>query len=293
LKIVEPFAIAMGYIIKVLYDVTLNYGIAIILFTIVIKLLTLPLTIKQQKSLIETQKMQPEVNRIQKKYKDMNEALEKKLKNKKISEEKYQEEIRKNNENLNMEVAKLYKEMNVNPFSGCLLLLIQFPIIIAMFYVIQQPITYMFRGQNIELPSMYAENTYGQVYYIANERPDLLNMNFLGLEMGQVPSNNMANPILWIIPVLAGVTTFLSSKISSAQQKKNQGSSEENQQVEAMNKNMMTFFPIMSTYIAFIVPLGMGLYWLVNNIVTMVIQFLVNKSLYKDDQPVKLITEGK
>ena len=290
----KPFAIAMGYIIKVLYDVTLNYGIAIILFTIVIKLLTLPLTIKQQKSLLETQKMQPEVNRIQKKYKDMNEALEKKLKNKKISEEKYQEETRKNNENLNMEVAKLYKEMNVNPFSGCLLLLIQFPIIIAMFYVIQQPITYMFRDQTIELPSVYAENTYGQVYYIANERPDMLNMNFLGLNMGQVPSNNTANPILWIIPILAGVTTFLSSKISMAQQKKNQGDSQANQQVESMNKNMMTFFPIMSAYIAFIVPLGMGLYWLVNNIVTMVIQFLVNKSLHNDEQqPVKLITEGK
>jgi YidC/Oxa1 family membrane protein insertase len=269
LNIVEPFAVAMGYIIKVLYDITLNYGIAIILFTIVVKLLTLPLTIKQQKSLIETQKLQPIVEKLQKKYS-------------------------KDPEKLNMEVAKLYKEKNVNPFSGCLLLLIQFPIIFAMFYVIQQPITYMFRGQNIELPSAYAGNTYGQVYYIANERPDMLNMNFLGLDLGQVPNHNMANPILWIIPILAGVTTFLSSKITAAQQKKNQGNSETAQQTETMTKNMMTFFPIMSAYIAFIVPLGMGLYWLVNNIVTMVIQFLVNKSLYKDDdQPVKLITESK
>ena len=269
MNIVEPFAVAMGYIIKVLYDITLNYGIAIILFTIVVKLLTLPLTIKQQKSLLETQKLQPIVEKLQKKYS-------------------------KDPEKLNMEVAKLYKEKNVNPFSGCLLLLIQFPIIFAMFYVIQQPITYMFRGQNIELPSAYAGNTYGQVYYIANERPDMLNMNFLGLDLGQVPNHNMSNPILWIIPILAGVTTFLSSKITAAQQKKNQGNSETAQQTEAMTKNMMTFFPIMSAYIAFIVPLGMGLYWLVNNVVTMAIQFLVNKSLYKDDdQPVKLITQGK
>ena len=60
-------ATAMGYIIKVLYDITLNYGIAIILFTIVVKLLTLPLTVKQQKSLLETQKIQPEVEKLQKK----------------------------------------------------------------------------------------------------------------------------------------------------------------------------------------------------------------------------------
>lgn len=261
-------ATAMGYIIKVLYDITLNYGIAIILFTIVVKLLTLPLTIKQQKSLLETQKIQPEVEKIQKKYKN-------------------------DPEKFNMEIAKLYKEKNVNPLSGCLLLLIQFPIIIAMFMVIQQPIKFMFR-ESIELPAAYAGNTYGEVYYIANERPDMLNMNFLGLDLGQVPNHNMSNPVLWIIPVLAGVTTFLSSKITSAQQKKNQGNSETAQQTEAMTKNMMTFFPIMSAYIAFIVPLGMGLYWLVNNIVTMIIQILVNKSLYKDDnQPIKLITESK
>ena len=67
MNIVEPFAIAMGYIIKVLYDITLNYGIAIILFTIVVKLLTLPLTIKQQKSLLETQKLQPIVEKLQNK----------------------------------------------------------------------------------------------------------------------------------------------------------------------------------------------------------------------------------
>lgn len=265
----------MGIILRYSYNFTKNYGLAIILFTILIKVLLIPLNIKQQKSMKATQEIQPLLLKIQEKYKN-------------------------NPEKQQAELQKLYAEKKINPFGGCLLLFIQIPIILAMFYAIQKPITYMFpeqlKNESVveELNNYEVVNqSYKEVYFIEEKMPELLETNFLGLNLAQVPSVNMSDFTMWIIPLLSALTTYLTSKITMNQNIKNAEKSANNEaaaQTMAMQKNMMMFMPIMTGYIAFIVPLGMGLYWLTNNIVSMVVQKFVNNIVNKED--VKLITEG-
>lgn len=269
----EFISMLMGKSLRFFYDLTLNYGLAIILFTIFIKVILIPLNIKQQKSMKQTQELQPILLKIQEKYKN--------------NPQKQQEELQ-----------KIYAEKKINPFGGCLLLFIQLPIILAMFYAVAQPITYMFpeelQKESVieDLANYTSENpTYKEVYYIEEKRADLLDTNFLGLNLAQVPNTNARDITMWIIPILSAITTYFTSRISMKQTNNaNTNQNEAAQQTMAMQKNMMMFMPLMTGYIAFIVPLGMGLYWLVNNIVSMIIQFWVNKKVYGKTQKV---IEGK
>jgi YidC/Oxa1 family membrane protein insertase len=142
-----------------------------------------------------------------------------------------------------------------------------------------------------ELNNYKTENsTYKEVYYINEKRPDLLNTNFLGLDLAQVPNSNMKDLTMWIIPILSALTTYLTSKLTMKQNQVNnkEVKNEAAEQTMAMSKNMMMFMPIMTGYIAFIVPLGMGLYWLTNNIVSIGVQYCVNKTVNKKEE---VITE--
>ena len=240
----------MGWILRSLYDATLNYGLAIILFTVFIKLLLIPLSLKQQRTMKKTQEIQPVLLKLQEKYKD-------------------------NQQKLAEEMQKIYQDKKVNPFSGCLLLLVQIPIIYAMFFAIAQPVKFMYpeirTAQVDQAIEKYANmGTYKELYYMVNERKDLIKTDFLGLDLGQVPSiANISLWATWIIPILSGIATFLSSYISM-KQSKSAGAS--NEQAESMQKNMMIMMPLLITYISFKVPLGMGLYWLVNTTITILLQ---------------------
>lgn len=248
--IMDIIARAMGWILRSLYDATLNYGLAIILFTVFIKLLLIPLSLKQQRTMKKTQEIQPILLKMQEKYKD-------------------------NQQKLAEEMQKLYQSKQVNPFSGCLLLLIQLPIIYAMFYAIAQPVKFMYpeiRTAEVDQAiEKYADmGTYKELYYIVNERKDLMQTNFLGLDLGQVPSiASLSLWPTWIIPILSGIATFLSSYISMKQTKTPDAS---NEQAESMQRNMMIMMPLLITYISFKVPLGMGLYWFVNTTITILLQ---------------------
>lgn len=248
--IMDIIARAMGWILRSLYDATFNYGLAIILFTVFIKLLLIPLSLKQQRTMKKTQEIQPILLKMQEKYKD-------------------------NQQKLAEEMQKLYQSKQVNPFSGCLLLLIQLPIIYAMFYAIAQPVKFMYpeiRTAEVDQAiEKYADmGTYKELYYIVNERKDLMQTNFLGLDLGQVPSiASLSLWPTWIIPILSGIATFLSSYISMKQTKTPDAS---NEQAESMQRNMMIMMPLLITYISFKVPLGMGLYWFVNTTITILLQ---------------------
>ena len=108
----------LGWILTFLYNIVSNYGVAIILFTILVKLILFPLDIKQKRSMAKTQKIQPLLNEVQKKYAN-------------------------DKEKLNQETMKLYQKYGISPMSGCLPMLIQLPIIFALFYVIKKPLVYM------------------------------------------------------------------------------------------------------------------------------------------------------
>lgn len=114
----EYIEIFFGSIVNFFYNLIGNYGVSIILFTLLIKAVLFPLDLKQRKSMLRTQKIQPLLNELQLKYAN-------------------------DKEKLNTEMMKLYKQYNISPMSGCLPMLIQLPIIFALYWVIRQPITYM------------------------------------------------------------------------------------------------------------------------------------------------------
>ena len=118
-----------GAILEAIYSVIPNFGWAIIIFTVLVRILLLPLMVKQQKSMVNMQKIQPELTKIQKKYAN-------------------------DKEKLNEETMKLYQQNNVNPMGGCLPLIIQMPILIAVYRIIQQPVTYLLK---IDLPAKVFE----------------------------------------------------------------------------------------------------------------------------------------
>jgi len=129
----------MGVILRFFYNIVPNYGVSLILFTIVIKILLIPLTVKQQKSTLKMQRVQPLIKELQEKYKN-------------------------DKEKLNMETMKLYKEHGANPLAGCLPMLIQMPILLSLWWVIRSPITYM---MGIDLQYLIVQLNYWIVEQVA------------------------------------------------------------------------------------------------------------------------------
>lgn len=244
--ITRPLGVVLGYI----YAFTNSYGLSIVLFTVFIKILLLPLVIKQQKSMSETQKIQPLIAELQKKYKN-------------------------DKEKLNQEMMKLYQKHKVNPAGGCLPLLIQLPIMFGLYRVIYQPLKYILNKSVEEIKALGESFTppidVRNEIAIASES-GLINLHFLGLNLAETPQFN-AISILWIIPILAAGTTYLSSYLTS----KMSSSTGQNQQAAQMQSGMMKFFPFMTAFISFQLPAGVGLYWVVSNIVQVIQQIFLNK----------------
>jgi len=257
-----------------------NYGWALVAFTIIVKTLMIPLSVKQQKSMLETQKIQPLLAAIQAKYKN-------------------------DKEKLSAETMKLYKEHNVNPAGGCLPLLIQFPIIIILYQVITKPLTHMFNmtpdlinqlktlvgidptvvTQEIDIAKKITMQII-QMPEFANLK--ILDFNFMWLDLSSTPSFSQPS-VLWIIPVLAAASTYYMSKLSSAQSASS-ASQSENPTAASMN-TMMKIMPLMTAWFTFSFPAGIGLYWVLSNVVQIGQQYFINLFLKKDplviEQPKK------
>jgi len=208
--------------------------------------------------------------------------------------EKLQKKYQNNQEKLAQEMQKLYEERKINPFGGCLLLLIQIPIIYSMFFAIAQPVKFMYpeiKSAAVEQSiQQYADKgTYKELYYMVNERKDIINTEFIGLDLGQVP--DFSNWLTWIIPLLSGIATYMSSYISRLQSRKNGAS---NAQTESMQNYMMIMMPLMITWISFKVPLGMGLYWFVNTFVSILLQLWITQKIYGGvkNKETKLLDKG-
>ncbi|MGV8906803.1 MAG: YidC/Oxa1 family membrane protein insertase [Acetobacterium sp.] len=120
---------SFGWVLLQIYNIIGNYGISIIVFTLLVKILLLPLNIKQTKSMKDMQRLQPEIKKISKKYKN-------------------------NKEKLNEETLKLYKTFKVNPAGGCLPLLLQFPILIGLYGTLRSPQTWVFPNGIIDTINM-------------------------------------------------------------------------------------------------------------------------------------------
>ena len=290
-------ASVFGYAMSFIYGLVQNYGIAIILFTVLVKIILLPLTIKQQKSMEKMQELQPLYQELQRKYGN-------------------------DQQRLSLEYQKLLKEKNMNMMSGmgcsgCLLQLIQFPIILGLFYMMVSPLTYILKLPQEEidqykqnLNSYYASQiieskqnsgetlTEAEIAeinsgdYLQNSRyhelviakqEKLFNMQFLGINLGDIANENRGNFLLYIIPVLCMGITFISLRMSSktldeAKKKENikanndeKGMTTANEEMPMPDMRVMnTMMPIMTGYIAFIAPQGLGLYWTTNSLLQLI-----------------------
>lgn len=281
------FANLFGYVLNFIYGIVGNYGIAIILFTILLKLVMLPISIKQQKTMKKSAKIQGQVKEIQDKYK-------------------------KDPTRMNQEVMELYKREKMSPFSGCLSSILQIVLVISIFYLVSRPLTYM-KHVEPEIIQQYAQelqeaegnSNYQEIGIIrlksGEDEKVNINMNFLGLNLSAVPSQNYSDWKVFIIPVLYVITSFISTRMM-ANMNRSKKKEKEPQEVdpntkelvkkeeedidmmEEMNKNMMIMMPLMTVSIALIAPLGLALYWLINNIFMLGERVIINKVCKSEEE---------
>lgn len=235
------------------YSIVKSYGLAIILLTLLVRVLLLPLSIKQTKSMREMQVIQPEVKRLQAKHKG-------------------------DRQKLNEEMMKLYKEHGVNPFGGCLPLLMQFPVLIGLFYVIRSPLNYLESGTALagDLVTRALE-----VHQFLGFRLDCSSQTAIqGRVSEAVPEAaacgggiTSALPYL-VLVLLMGATTWYQQKQMQAARGSAAADNPQAKQMEMFGRIM----PIMLMFFAFTFPSGVVLYWLTTNVWTIVQQRIILKA---------------
>ncbi len=289
------FANIFGYILKWVYLLVKNYGLAIIIFSVLVKIVMLPISIRQQKTMKKNEKIQKELKILQIKHKG-------------------------NPERLNQETMELYKRENVNPFGGCFTIIIQFILLISMFYLVKSPLTYMQKIDNnvieneiVEIKKVNGEDSISQGYpemsvikYLKQnndtENQMYINMDFLGLDLSKVPQENFGDWKVFVIPVLYVISSILSIKMTTNMTNKKKEEKEKNKEEKAllteenkaemdqeemaaqMNKSMSLMMPILSVSVSLIAPLGLALYWLINNIIMMIERLMLNKLFSKEEE---------
>lgn len=275
---IQAIASVLGYIIRFFYDlVGQNYFITILLFTLFTKVVLFPLAWIQIKFMEKMNKMSVKQKEIQDKYKN-------------------------DKEKQTQELMNLYKENKVNPLSGCLPLIIQIPIILAMFYIVKQPLTYIVQTPQEEIKTytqqLLNKEDVNEKEMQANElliakEHNLINMQVIpGINLGDVPSNvfskdenKKASPISLAIPILTFIVSFLLNKYS---QKNTQQTPEQAE----MQKTTNLMMPLMSAFFSYAMPLALGVYWLFGSMLQFVQQFIINKIVKKDKEKILALEKG-
>ena len=279
-----PFAKLM----VLLYNLTGNYGISVILFALTVNLIMAPFMAKSKKSMMRSTRLQPRIQELQRRHEG-------------------------NPQKLQMEMQALYKEEGVNPMSGCLWSLLPFPILIALYSVIRQPITRMMfasssvvdalseyfadhiaelsaRGQaykEIVLTDLAHQNWVEVQTKLAGRIDGLMNVDFgfLGLNLGEQPNFRtiLNGPWTWaaiglfLIPFISAGLSWLSMKVSNA----SNPTTAQDAQSQSMTKSMTMFMPLMSIWICFSMPAAMGIYWIANSIFNMGRDYFLTKVFKK------------
>ena len=314
-SILGPIATVLGYVMDILFRFTssfgvFNVGLCIILFTIVMKTLMIPLTIKQQKTTKLMSVMNPEIQAIQKKYKG------------KSDQESMQRQ--------NVEIQAVYEKYGTSMTGGCLPLLIQMQILLALYRVIYNIPAYVpsvrvyfdnvvtplmgqadyaqklqeitniatacggkldkfdFTNANRLVDMLYKFSTsqWGELQALFPAISDVIGQNaavvermntFLGLNMAEAPG--WVPSFAWIIPVLAAVSQWFSTKLMSGNQPSTSADAE-NPMAQSM-KTMTTTMPLFSAFICITMPAGLGIYWIATSVVTIIQQLIVNAYMDK------------
>ena len=291
-----PFA----WLLRALYELTSSYGWALVLFTVVIKLIMLPFQMKSKKSMMRMSRFQPMIKEIQTRYKN-------------------------NQVKMNEELQRLYAEEGVNPMSGCLWSFLPFPILIALYSIIRQPITRFMMltttamqgvidavsaaGFDLAAIAMTANDgavtvkdgltqlqPYGQITLVkaAQELGVALpegwihmDFSFLGMDLTMIPSDvigqigtgGWAVIGVLLIPIVSGALSFWQSKVSMAG---NPSAADPNAPPARSSRMMMWMMPIMSLWIGFTLPASLGVYWIANSVLMLVQEKVLNKYFKKN-----------
>ena len=290
-----PFA----WLLRALYELTSSYGWALVLFTVVIKLIMLPFQMKSKKSMMRMSRFQPMIKEIQTRYKN-------------------------NQVKMNEELQRLYAEEGVNPMSGCLWSFLPFPILIALYSIIRQPITRFMMltttamqgvidavsaaGFDLAAIAMTANDgavtvkdgltqlqPYGQITLVkaAQELGVALpegwihmDFSFLGMDLTTIPSNvigqigtgGWAVIGVLLIPIVSGALSFWQSKVSMAG---NPAAADPNDPTARSTRMVTWMMPIMSLWIGFTLPASLGVYWIANSVLMLVQEKVLNKYFQK------------
>lgn len=294
--ITAPFS----WLMMKFYELFGNFGIAVILFALVVNLVLTPFMLKSKKSMMRQTRLQPRLKQLEAQHGG--------------NPQKYQQEV-----------SKLYQEEHINPMSGCLWSMIPFPILIALYSVIRKPLSIMMglATEKVELiqttlesmgllnladlsarQQQYIEIVMTQLTHenyeaISAVVPEVQDMSyaFLGLNLGNTPQLTFWNAEgfgagnwwpavgLFLIPFVSALLSWLSMKVSMAS---NPGADAANDQMAATNKSMMLMMPLMSVWICFVMPAVMGIYWIANSVFGMVRDWIltkvVTKQMYEDDK---------
>ena len=294
-SIADIIRIPFGYMLEFLYNFSGNYGLALILFGIVIKLILLPVSAKSKKSMMKMSRMAPRVKALEAKYGD--------------DKTKYQ-----------MEVMKLYKKEGVSTTGGCLWAFVPLLILIPLYQVIREPMVYMMHlsreeateivnviSQHVELGSNsyyhqlaaasylgeYVNEVKAAIPSLANVNLAPINFTFLGVNLGKIPTwqfwtlSGWAEIGLFLMPVISAASQWFSmvvmQKFNASVATNNRGE-QDNDAASAVNqsmKSMNIIMPVMSLWIGFSMPAGMSVYWITQGLFGLVQEFFLTKHYRK------------
>ena len=265
----EFIRIPFGYLLEYLYKFTANYGLSLILFSLIVKLILLPFSAKSKKSMMKMSRLQPQLKQLEIACGDDKQKLQ-------------------------QEQMALYKEEGVSMFGGCLWSFLPLLFLFPLYTVIREPLKYLMHldedvitklsekataalGEGKKLSAYwqydYAKNIQVMGAGIVPETAESLNFSFLGIDLGQVPSWKIWQAKSWnevggfLLPVLSGalswLTMFASQKMNNTVVRDENGEkSDATAATQQTNKVMNLLMPLMSVWFGFMWPLGLSVYWL-------------------------------
>ena len=274
-------------LLRLFYTMTGSYGLSLILFTLVIKLILLPFQMKSKKSMVRMSRMSGKVQEIQKKYAN-------------------------NQAKATEEIQKIYAEEGANPLSGCLWSILPMPMLFALYYIIREPIVFFMNFgsrtegravlaaakkavgaagfhlvgnaayEQIEIVTLINKNGATFAYFIHKYRHGWVNFEykFLGIDLSVLPTSAfkaMKSGVTWaavgliLIPILSGLLQLLVTKITMKGQPVQEGAA------GASNKTMMYMMPLISVYFGFVLPAALGVYWIAQSGLSAIQEALLGK----------------
>ena len=307
----DLITVPFGWLLKILYQLTSNYGLAMIIFAVIVQSVMLPMRAKSKKSMMKMSRLTPLIQKIQAKYPDdqakQNEAMQ-----------------------------QLYKDEGVSMTGGCLWSFVPLLILWPLFAVIRQPITYIL-GESAEVAqqivdvikgldsTLFSSNTYYDqvtaaqaISTYANELREAIpgiseatlagiNFNFLGINLGSIPQFNVFKWDVWdwahiglfLVPVLSAgsqvLQMWISQKMNNSVVTNEKGIQDQeaakNSQANQTNKMMMWMMPIMSLWIGFTVSAGLSLYWFIGGVYSMISDTIMTKryrKIYDEEDAARL-----